>query len=203
MRNHLSTARPTAAMLLACGISAASLPLARPALAHVTPNVELIRKGEFVKDNLPGAVKYLEKKLDIGAADRAAIKKTTGWTPSEEEYRIYVGRDAQGQLVGTAIFLWVPSEHGPVGVAVAFDRGGAIVRATVTDVASEPLAWVRPLLAGDGLAAFRGLALTAIPGAAQVAPSVTGRMSRYYAGVIAAGVGRAQALEQLALAAGK
>jgi hypothetical protein len=183
---------------LTLALAAASM-LASSALAHVTPSIELVKKGEFVRENLPGATKYLEKKLDIAAPDRAAVKKSTGWTPSEEDFRIYVGRDAQGRLVGTAIFVWVPSEHGPVGVAVAFDRGGAIVRGAVTDVGTEPLAWVRPLLAGGGLDAFAGLAATATPDPGKLAPGVTGKMPRYYAEVITGGVARAQALERVSL----
>ncbi|HEX4497154.1 MAG TPA: hypothetical protein VIE43_15885 [Thermoanaerobaculia bacterium] len=169
-----------------------------PALAHVTPNVELLKKGDFVQQSLPGASQYLEKKLAIGGSDLAAIKKGTGWTPSEEDVRIYVGRDRQGALIGTVVFLWIPSEHGPVGVGVAFDPAGAILRAEVTDVGSEPLAWVRPLLASNGMSAFAGLPLATPPDSAKLSPAATGRMSRYYAEVIADGVKRAQAIERVA-----
>lgn len=174
---------------------------ALPALAHVTPNVELVKKGEFVRQSLPDAAQYLEKKLAIGRADLAAIKQATGWTPSEEDVRVYVGRDRQGALLGTVVFVWIPSEHGPVGVGVAFDAGGAVQRAAVTDVGSEPLAWVRPLLAGNGMAAFAGLPLGTPPDPARLSPAATGSMSRYYAQVIAEGIARSQAIERVAQAA--
>jgi hypothetical protein len=172
-----------------------------PAFAHVTPNVQLVKRGEFTKQGLPAASQFFEQKLAFGAADAAAIKSRTGWTPSEEDVKVYLGRDAQKRLVGSAVFLWVPSEHGPIGVAVAFDAAGKILKATVTDVGSEPLAWVRPLLEGDGMAAFTGLELGAAPDPAKVAPAVTGNMSRYYAEVIAQGMARAQAVARISLAA--
>ncbi len=174
---------------------------AAPAAAHVTPNVQLLKRGEFVKQSLAAATQFFEQSLAFSPADAAAIKGRTKWTPSAEDVRVYLGRDAGKRLVGTAIFLWVPSEHGPVGVAVAFDPAGKVLQAAVTDVGSEPLAWVRPLLAGDGLAAFAGLPLEATPDPAKVAPAVTGNMSRYYAEVIAEGVARGQAVEQVSLAA--
>jgi hypothetical protein len=181
--------------------AAAAAFAATPALAHVTPNVTLLKRGEFVKQSLPAASELFEQRLAFGAADAAAIKSRTGWTPSEEDVKVYVGRDAQKRLVGSAVFLWVPSEHGPVGVAAAFDPTGKVVQAAVTDAGSEPLAWVRPLLQDGGMAALAGLPLDASPDPAKIAPAVTGRMSRYYAEVIAGGVARAQAVERVSLAA--
>ena len=188
--NSLSLALVLAAVPALLGASAV--------LAHVTPNVELVRKGDFVRETLPNASQYLEKKLAIGGSDLEAIRKATGWTPSEEDVKVYVGRDRQGTLLGTVAFLWIPSEHGPVGVGVAFDPAGAILRAEVTDVGSEPLAWVRPLLAGNGMSAFAGLPLATPPDPAKLSPAATGRMSRYYAEVIADGVKRAQVIERVA-----
>jgi hypothetical protein len=185
-----------------CALALCILGLA-PAFAHVTPNVQLVKKGEFVRQTLPGASRFLEKRLDLGAAQVAAIRHRTGWTPSDEEVKLYVGRDGQGGLVGSVVFLWIPSEHGPVGVGVAFDPGGRIVRADVTDAGSEPLAWIQPLLGPGGLAAFAGLPPSTPPDPAGIAPGVRGRMSRYYAEVIAAGVLRAQAIEQAAFPAGR
>jgi hypothetical protein len=185
---------------LAAAVAAAAI-AATPTLAHVTPNVALLKRGEFVKQSLPAATEFFEQKLAFGAADVAAIKSRTRWTPSEEDVKVYLGRDAEKRLAGSALFLWVPSEHGPIGIAVAFDPAGKVLRAAVTDVGSEPLAWVRPLVQADGLAAFAGLPLDATPDPAKVAPGVTGNMSRYYAEVIADGVARAQAVERVSLAA--
>jgi hypothetical protein len=174
--------------------------LAFPALAHVTPNVQLVARGDFIRQALPGATKFFEKQLMIGGPDMASIRKATGWTPSEEDARVYVGRDGSGGLVGSVAFVWMPSEHGPVGIGVAFDPAGKVLQAIVTDVGSEPLAWVRPLIQGGGMAAFRGLGPADSPDPARVAPQVKGAMSRYYAEVISGGVARAQALERVSIA---
>ena len=165
--------------------------------AHVTPNVQLVKRGEFIQSSLPGSTKFSEKVLMIGGPDMASIKAATGWAPTEEDAKIYLGRDAAGKLVGSVAFVWMPSEHGPVGIGIAFDTEGKILRAAVTDVGTEPLAWVRPLTEGNGLAPVEGLTLQDHPKAPAIAPSVRGAMSRYYAGVIAEGVARAQALERV------
>ena len=139
----------------------------------------------------------------ISRSDGAAIRRATGWDPSEEDTKVYVGRDARGELVGTVIFLWMSSQHGPVGIGVAFRADGAVRRVAVTDVGSEPVAWVRPLIDGAGLAPLEGLAADAAPDPSVIAPGVKGSMSRYYAGIIAKGVARAQAVERVVLQAGK
>lgn len=191
-------AAPAAPLFILSLILALAALSAATAFAHVTPNVELLKKGDFVRQSLPNASQYLEKKLAVGSADLAAIKRATGWTPSEEDVKVYVGRDRQGTLLGTVVFLWVPSEHGPVGIGVAFNAAGAVLRADVTDVGSEPLAWVRPLLAANGMAVFTGLSLSAPPDPVKLSPAVTGTMSRYYAKVIADGLARAQEIERVA-----
>lgn len=180
-------------------LAAAGFLSAAAALAHITPNIELVRKGDFLKQSLPGATHFFERQLMIGDPDGAAIQKATGWKPAEEDVKVYVGRDEQKQLVGSVVFLWMPSEHGPVGIGVAFDKEGLILRAAVTDVGSEPLAWVRPLLAAGGMQAFVHLSAGAALDPSLVAPEVHGRMSRYYAEVIVDGVRRARALERLGM----
>src|ERR1700730_15174031 len=94
-------------------LSALILGVASLLEAHVTPNVTLVRRGDFVKESLPGATKFYEKTLGPGAV--ASVQRETGWAPSSDEAKIFVGRDDSGRLVGTAIFLWVPSQHGPIG----------------------------------------------------------------------------------------
>jgi hypothetical protein len=81
-----------------------------------------------------------------------------------------------------------------VGLGVAFDPEGKILQVTVTDVGTEPLPWVRPLLRDGRVGGLEGLALSAAPDPSRVAPGVSGSMSRYYARVIADGVARGQAM---------
>lgn len=168
--------------------------LASSVFAHVSPNVTLVRRGDFVRRALPGATKFFEKMLDPAAI--LSIKNATGWEPSTEDAKVYVGRDDSSRLVGTAVFVWVPSQHGPVGLGVAFDPQGKILQATVTDVGTEPLPWVRPLLQDGKIGGLEGLALSTPPDPSRIAPGVSGSMSRYYAVVIADGVARGQAMQK-------
>jgi hypothetical protein len=178
---------------------AAAFALPAAALAHITPNVELVRKGDFLKAALPGAAKFFEKHLMISGPDGAAIRAATGWSPSEEDTRVFVGRDEAGALVGAVVFLWMPSQHGPVGVAVAFAPDGAVRRAAVTDVGSEPLAWVRPIVDAGTLGSLAGLPRDARPDAARLSPPGAGAMTRYYASVVAEAVARAQKVDGIAV----
>jgi len=184
-------------------VSAAVATTALPAFAHVTPNVELVKQGEFIRQSIAGASRFFEERLALSPADRAAVRQATGWVPGEEDAKVYVGRDGAGGRVGTAVLLWMPSQHGPLAVAVAFGPEGRVLKAAVTDAGSEPLAWIRPLVDGGGLAAFAGLGLDARPDPAKVAPQAKGAMNRYYAEVIAQAIARAQALARVSLAAGK
>ena len=162
--------------------------------AHVTPNVTLVRRGDFVKESLPGATKFFEKSLSPAAI--AAVQKDTGWTPSSEEAKVFVGRDDGGRLIGTVVFLWVPSQHGPLGLGVAFAPDGKIRRATVTDVGTEPLVWVRPLLRDGAIIGVDAVSLAESLDASRVAPEATGSMCRYYCKVVCDGITRAQAMER-------
>ncbi len=179
-------------------VGAASL-LATPTFAHITPNVQLVKKSDFIHQNLPKATQMFAKDLTPEVLGR--VHEATGWRPGEDEAKVYVGRDAAGALVGSVVFLWTASEHGPVGIGVAFDPTGTIRAATVTDMASEPLTWVRPLLQDGRIAAFDGLAPDAKPNPAEIAPDVYANMTRYYAKIIAEGVARARAVEEAALGA--
>jgi hypothetical protein len=162
------------------------------ALAHVSPNVTLIRRGDFVRQALAGATKFFEKTLDPAAI--ASVRHATGWTPSSEDVKVYVGRDDAGHLVGMAVFVWMPSQHGPVGLGVAFGPDGGVLQATVTDVGTEPLVWVRPLLRDGRISGLE--ALSGAPDPSRIAPDVSGSMSRYYARVIAEGIARGQAMQR-------
>lgn len=181
-------------------LAVAATLFAPPAFAHITPNVQLVKKSAFVQQGLPGATKLFAK--DLSPEVVRSVEKATGWKPTAEEVKIYVGRDAGGALMGSVVFLWTASEHGPVGVGVAFDPAGAVRVATVTDVASEPLTWVRPLLQGGRIAACDGLAPGAVLEPAAIAPQVHAKMPRYYARVIAEGVARARAVEKAAFGGG-
>jgi hypothetical protein len=179
-------------------LSAALLSIAAGAAAHISPNVTLVRRGDFLRQAFPDTTRFSEKALEKGALD--AVLQGTGWRPSEEEARIYVARTAEGKLVGTAVFLWIPSQHGPIGIGAAFDPDGTVMQAVVTEIGSEPLGWVRPLLVQNRLESLSGLAIDGAPNAGRLTPAGAGAMTRYYAKVIAEAVRRAQAIERAARA---
>ncbi len=177
-------------------LSAALLSIAASAGAHISPNVTLVRRGDFLRQAFPGITMFSERALEKGALD--AVLRDTGWRPSEEEARIYVARTAEGKLVGTAVFLWIPSQHGPIGIGAAFDPDGTVRRAAVMEVGSEPLAWVRPLLVENRLQTLSGLGPHIAPDPDRIAPASAGAMTRYYAKVIAEGIRRSRAVDQAA-----
>lgn len=168
------------------------------AWGHVTPTVQLERRGDFIRDNLPGATHFFERKLDESAMAALAKSESRKWRPSAREIKVYVGRDADGHEIGAVVFLRVPSEHGPVGLGVAFDAGGVILRAAVMEVGSEPLAWVQPLIDAGGLNTLKGLRAGQPIEAEKLAAGVKGSMSHYYAGIVAKGVARAGAVLEAA-----
>jgi hypothetical protein len=163
-------------------------------LAHVTPNVQLLKTGDFLKQALLGATSFFERRIPLKALEGKAFSGPV----SEESARLYVGRGVGGRLIGSVVFLWVPSRHGPVRIGVSFDAEGFVRQAVVTDVASEALACVRPLLAAGAMEGFQGLSADASLRPETVAPQVIGSMSRYYAKVLAEGVARAMAIEKAA-----
>jgi hypothetical protein len=63
--------------------------------------------------------------------------------------------------------------------------------------------WRIERIDGGGLAAFEGLSTDAAPDPSRVAPLARGSMIRYYAGVIAGGVTRAQAVQRVVAKAAK
>src|SRR5206468_3425098 len=79
-------------------------------------------------------------------AEREAIKRQTGWTPDEDFYRFYLGRDGQGRLVAGTIFVTEFTIHGPVRVAVSLGPDGKVRGATVVELTEETYPWVKPLI---------------------------------------------------------
>src|SRR3989441_8107138 len=87
------------------GIAAGAVMLAGVASAHITPPVVLMSDRDAVVTLLAGAQRFFVREVRLSPAERAVIKRQTGWTPDEDFYRFYLGRDAQGRLVAGAIFV--------------------------------------------------------------------------------------------------
>lgn len=158
---------------------AAALALAGPALAHITPPVMLVSDRDAVVGLLSGARRFFVREVRLTASERDAIKRQTGWTPDEDFYRFYLGRNAEGRLVAATIFVTEFTIHGPVRVAVALGPDGKVRGATVVEVTEETYPWVKPLIDQD---------LT------RLSPAGLESMPQFYAQVIAGLVRRAAVL---------
>ena len=124
----------------------ATLTLVGVAAAHITPPVVLVSDRDVLAGSLAGAQRLFVREVRLTPAERQAIQKQTGWSPDEDFYRFYIGRDAQGRPVAATIFLTEYTVHGPVRVAVALGPDGKLRGATVVELTEETYSWVRPLL---------------------------------------------------------
>ena len=123
-----------------------ALALAAPALAHLTPPVVLVSDRDAVVSLLSGARRFFVREVRLGDKERAAIKQASGWTPDEDFYRFYIGRDDQARMVGALVFVADTTIHGTVRVATAFGPDGKIRGASVVELTEETYPWVKPLI---------------------------------------------------------
>ncbi len=126
------------------------------ALAHITPPVVLVSDRDAVVGHLAGARKFFIREVRLTPEERQAIQKQWGWSPDEEFYRFYLGRDDGGRLVAATIFLTEFTIHGPVRVAVGIGPDGKIKGATVVELTEETYPWVKPLMDHDFIRDFVG-----------------------------------------------
>ena len=117
--------------------------------AHVTPPVVLTSDREAVAGLLSGSRRFFVREVRLSSAERAAIQKQSGWTPNEDFYRFYLGRDDQGALVAVTIFMTEYTIHGPVRVAVGLGPDGKVKGAQVVELTEETYSWVKPLIDQD------------------------------------------------------
>ena len=117
--------------------------------AHVTPPVVLSSDREAVAGLLSGSRRFFVREVRLSSTEREAIQKQSGWTPNEEFYRFYLGRDDQGALVAVTIFMTEYTIHGPVRVAVGLGPDGKVKGAQVVELTEETYPWVKPLIDQD------------------------------------------------------
>jgi len=130
-------------------VVAGAVMLASVASAHITPPVVLMSDRDAVVTLLAGAQRFFVREVRLSPAERAAIKRQTGWTPDEDFYRFYLGRDGQGRLVAGTIFVTEFTIHGPVRVAVSLGPDGKVRGAAVVELTEETYPWVKPLIDRD------------------------------------------------------
>ena len=129
-----------------CAALALALVLASPVLAHLTPPVVLVSDRDAVVSLLSGARRFFVREVRLGDKEKAAIKQASGWTPEEDFYRFYVGRDDQNGMVGALVFVADTTIHGTVRVATALGPDGKVRGASVVELTEETYPWVKPLI---------------------------------------------------------
>jgi Na+-translocating ferredoxin:NAD+ oxidoreductase RnfG subunit len=169
------------------------------AVAHITPPVVLVSDREAVASLLAGSRRFFVREVRLSPEQRQRIQKQSGWTPEEDFYRFYIGRDDQGRMVAATIFLTEFTLHGPVRVAVALSPDGKVRGAAVVELTEETYPWVKPLIDQNFTGGFVG------QGGAGTTAATDGRragdaMSHFYGEVIATLIKRAAVLFDVAVA---
>jgi hypothetical protein len=175
--------------------AAAVLVAAATAAAHITPPVVLVSDRDALVSLLAGAQRFFVREIRLTPEERSVVHTRTGWTPDEELYRFYLGRDAGGRLVAASTFVTDYTVHGPVRVAVALTPDGRIRGASVVELTEETYGWVKPLLDRDFTRQFVGQPA----GARFEAPAGLEPMPQFYGQVIAGLVQRAAMLYDVAI----
>jgi hypothetical protein len=105
---------------------------------------------------LTGARRFFVREVRLTSAEQQAIRQQTGWSPDQDFYRFYVGRDEQSRVVAAAVFLTDFTIHGPVRVAVGLGPDGKVKGATVVELTEETYPWVKGLIDRGFLQTFNG-----------------------------------------------
>lgn len=169
--------------------------LAGTAVAHITPPVVLASDREAVIALTAGARRFFVREVRLTDVDRQALRAEWGWTPDDDLYRFYVGRDEQGRLVSSVVFMTEVTVHGPVRVAVGIAPGSKVKGAVVVEVTEETYPWVKPLIDENLPREYTGLDLTGKFGLTErLAKARLNPMSHFYGEVVASLIKRGLAL---------
>src|SRR5437870_5853644 len=125
---------------------AGAVMLAGVASAHITPPVVLMSDRDAVVALLAGAQRFFVREVRLSPAEQAVIKRQAGWTPAEDFYCFYLGRDGQGRLVAGTIFVTEFTIHGPVRVAVSLGPDGKVRGAAVVELTEETYPGVQTVI---------------------------------------------------------
>jgi hypothetical protein len=185
--------RALAGTLLAFGVACMTV---GPAVAHVTPPVVLLSDRDAVAGLLPGARRFFVREVTLTPEQRQAIRQHSGWSPDDDFYRFYLGRDEQGRLVGAMLFVTEYTIHGPVRVAVGLGPDGRIRGATVVELTEETYPWLKPMLDRNFTRDYVGLDSR---GPFGVKRTGLESMPRFYGQIVASLIQRAALLYEIAL----
>lgn len=130
--------------------------IAATAQAHVTPNVKLLTTREAVSRLLPANGKLFMKNVALSPEQTEQLEAKGNWDGSDTEYQFFVSRDENHRVLRAAILMTEHSRHGPMVVAVGLSPEGKVTDAVLTDIQTEPMEWVGPLLRAHYLSSFQG-----------------------------------------------
>jgi Na+-translocating ferredoxin:NAD+ oxidoreductase RnfG subunit len=159
--------------------------VATAASAHVTPPRILMTDAEAVRALLPEGENVTRADIKLTNEQKQEIKKTLGWTPDQKNYKVFVGRNAQGRYVGRVAFMGDITIHGLVQMAVALDAAGNVKGAAVVAITDEAYGWVKPLVDQNFAAQFVGKKPTDAYVATQQVAARRGSMETFYLQVLA------------------
>jgi hypothetical protein len=165
-------------------------------LLHITPTVTLMERPEVVSRLLDGADRFTAREVHLSSADERRLRDAAGWTPPDDVLTFYIGRRAD-RVEGVLVFMRVDSPHGPMEVAVGFDKTGAIRGVEVTKATVETKPWIVEALRAGLTDHYRGLAGDASPAAAGTVKGKVGTMAEYMAELVDRGVAHAGAAYRL------
>lgn len=185
--------RTLARAVLALGLAAST---AAPVLAHVTPPVVLASDREAVAGLLTGSRRFFVREVKLTSEQKRIIQQRSSWTPDEDFYRFYLGRDEQGRLVGAMLFVTEYTLHGPVRVAVGLGADGKVRGATVVELTEETYPWLKPLIDQNFTRDYVGLDSR---GPYQIKRTNLESMPHFYAQVVASLIQRAALLYEVVL----
>jgi len=165
---------------------------AAAALLHITPTVTLVERSEVVSRLLTGADRFTAREVHLSSADERRLHDAAGWTPPDDVITFYLGKRAD-QVEGVLVFMRVDSPHGPLEVAVGFDKAGAIRGVEVTKATVETKPWIVEALRAGLTEHYRETP----PVAAPAVKGKVGTMAEYMAELVDRGVAHAGAAYRL------
>lgn len=164
---------------------------AAAAFLHITPTVTLVERSEVVSRLLTGADRFTAREIHLSSSDERRLHDAAGWTPPDDVITFYLGKRAN-QVEGVLVFMRVDSPHGPLEVAVGFDKAGVIRGVEVTKATVETKPWIVEALRAGLTTQYR-----TTPEAAPGIKGKVGTMAQYMAELIDRGVAHAGAAYRL------
>jgi len=177
--------------LLAIGTTAAA--------RHITPTVKLAKQADVIRQSLPGAKHYFVRKVTIGRDDLDRIQSEVTFKPEDPEYKFYLGKGDDDEVLGVVLFPQSNTQHGPLEVGLTIGPDGRIARAVATKATVETKPWVMKAVRAGLMDHFVGLRHGDDPEQAleDLSQKELGAMPYYFARVAADAVERGLALYEV------